>query len=376
MRIGIDASYLTTGQRAGLFIYLWNVLAGLHGLPNRPNVRLFTHQRPAPEALATLRDHCPQFPVTRFRIPGRPYRLRMWLSPLSRLDVFQYFFCTTYPLVPGRLNSFLIPDLTPLHLPECHTRGNRELWGGLYQMVRRHADLVITYSEHGRRDVAAELGIAIERIRAIPLAAEARFRPLPEEEVRRELAPLGLEYGRYILTVGTLEPRKNHKLLFRAYARMSRNRDVPSFPLVVAGAKGWLFDEIFEEAARSGIGDSVRFLGHADKLEYLYNGARVMVYPSLFEGFGLPPLEAMACGTPVVTSNATSLPEVVGGGGLMVDPSDADGLAGALESVLTDERLRAELRKKGLARAKLFSWSRYAQELLAAYRSVRLALTR
>jgi alpha-1,3-rhamnosyl/mannosyltransferase len=179
------------------------------------------------------------------------------------------------------------------------------------------------------------------------------------------LAPLGLVYGAYVLFLGTLEPRKNIGRLLEA--AMKAGADVG--PLVLAGVDGWGNDELRPRIADLARQGRVRPLGYVPETlrPTLLGGARAFIYPSLYEGFGLPPLEAMACGTPVVTSDVSSLPETVGDAALLIDPLDVDGLAGAIRRLWDDEALRRDLRARGLARAREFSWERTARLTLEAY---------
>jgi glycosyltransferase involved in cell wall biosynthesis len=176
---------------------------------------------------------------------------------------------------------------------------------------------------------------------------------------------------RFILYLGTLEPRKNVVTLLLAYSRLRADwRPAPK--LVLAGARGWLFEDVFKTIDQLGLTEHVLLPGFvpADEQALWYNAAAVFAYPSLYEGFGLPPLEAMACGTPVVVSNATSLPEVVGQAGLLVHPTDDGALALALRQALEDDRLASDLRQAGLERAAQFSWRRMALETLRCYEEV------
>jgi glycosyltransferase involved in cell wall biosynthesis len=179
-----------------------------------------------------------------------------------------------------------------------------------------------------------------------------------------------LEPG-YILFVGTLEPRKNVPGLLQAYRQLVDAKATDAL-LVLVGGKGWLYEEIFERVETLRLAGRVRFLqGVANNdLPALYNAAGVLVAPSFYEGFGLPPLEAMACGTPAVVANRASLPEVVGDAGLLIDPDNVEDIAQAITRVLADERLRARMREDGLAQAACFSWERTARETLNVYRQM------
>jgi glycosyltransferase involved in cell wall biosynthesis len=171
-----------------------------------------------------------------------------------------------------------------------------------------------------------------------------------------------------MLFVGKLESKKNIVRIIQAFSLLKDKYDIPH-DLVIVGPKGWLFRDIFRAVDELGVHRRVHFLGHVPRsdLPYLYSAADVFVFPSLYEGFGFPPLEAMACGTPVVTSNVSAIPEMVGDGALTVEPTDVGAISTAVYSILTDENLREELIEKGLQRVKLFSWAKTARETLGVY---------
>ncbi|MGH9900326.1 MAG: glycosyltransferase family 4 protein [Pyrinomonadaceae bacterium] len=262
-----------------------------------------------------------------------------------------------------------IHDLSFEHLPETFRRRSRVQLRLTVRRTARAAAHILTISNYTRRDIISTYGVAPERITVAPLAAAAHFRPAPAREVERVRRAFGIE-GEYILAVGAIQPRKNLARLVRAYADLRRRRPRTKLPqLVLVGKRAWLYGETLRAVEESGVGGHTIFTGYVSEgdLPALYTGAKCFVYPSYFEGFGLPPLEAMQCGTPVVTGDRTSLPEVVGDAGLMVDPFDIGAIAGAVERLLDSPALRAELRAKGLARAKIFSWRENARLTLAAY---------
>ncbi|MCB0049455.1 MAG: glycosyltransferase family 4 protein, partial [Caldilinea sp.] len=183
------------------------------------------------------------------------------------------------------------------------------------------------------------------------------------------------QYGlpeRFVLAVGTIEPRKNINGLLHAFAHLRQKYALDDVGLAIAGGKGWLYDETLELIDKLGIGAGVHLLGRVpdEDLHRLYVAARCHIHPAYYEGFGLPPLEAMACGTPTIVSNVSSLPEVVGDAALLVDPHDTEEMAVAMHRLLTDDDLHAELSEKGLQRARVFSWQRAAQRTLEVYRTV------
>ncbi|MET0397516.1 MAG: glycosyltransferase family 1 protein [Longimicrobiaceae bacterium] len=235
-------------------------------------------------------------------------------------------------------------------------------------------DRVACISEATRRDLCGHTGIAPERVFVTPLAASRElFHPVDDPAALAAVrARYGIPDAPYLLSLNTLEPRKNLGTAVRAFARLVEQERIGDLRLVLVGARGWDFTEVFDAVERSpALRDRVLFPGYvADRdLAALYSGALAFVYPSLYEGFGLPPLEAMQCGVPVVTSDTSALPEVVGGAGRMVAPDDVDGFAAALGELYGDAELRAELGRRSLARAREFSWERCTRETLAAYRT-------
>jgi glycosyltransferase involved in cell wall biosynthesis len=214
------------------------------------------------------------------------------------------------------------------------------------------------------------LDVASDKITVVHLAADPSFRPLPDATAAQVAAQYQLDPG-FLLFVGTLEPRKNVPALLLAY-QMLLNRRVIEAPLVLVGGKGWLYEEIFDRVEALGLDHHVRFLHGVPDVDLpgLYSAASALAMPSFYEGFGLPALEAMSCGTPVVVADRASLPEVVGDAGLLVDPESPEDLAKALERVLTKQGERERMRKAGLERAAAFSWERVARETQAVYEEV------
>ncbi len=260
-----------------------------------------------------------------------------------------------------------LEDVIPLVLrEEMPGAAKRVLYRMMNQIAGRRAARVITLSNAAREDIRRTLGIAGSKITAIPLAAESSFRPHAAAEIARILEQLNLP-DHYVLYLGSNKPHKNLGRLVRAWARV-----VTDDSLVIAGHWDTRYPEARLLAESQGLRGRVLFRPNvsSDDLPALLAGARVFVFPSVYEGFGLPPLEAMASGTPVVCAQASSLPEVVGDAALLFDPLDVDGIAAALSRVLEDAALRDDLRMSGLARAGSFSWERTARETLEIYHSV------
>ncbi len=236
-------------------------------------------------------------------------------------------------------------------------------------LVAPYINVVITDSESSRCDILRFLPVKKDSVEVIPLAAHTRFHPLETQNIQPALRRYGV-VPPYILYVGSLEARKNLPRLLEAFHRL-----LPEFPgwmLVIVGARKWKSTPIFDTVRRLQLEQHVHFTGFVaeEDLPALYNGADLFVFPSLYEGFGLPVLEAMACGTPVVTSNTSSLPEVAGDAALLINPLDVSAIADAVLRVLTEPGLADDLRERGLKRAAQFTWERTARETLAVYNQV------
>ncbi|WP_292460183.1 glycosyltransferase family 1 protein [Methanothermococcus sp.] len=277
-------------------------------------------------------------------------------------------------------------DITPLLYPKTHKKSKVLMHRYYFPLVLKKSDKIISISHHTKQDLIKHFKISEDKIKVIHLAANENYKPLKENEINKILdetegfvarnslrsflkQKYNLNYP-FILYVGTLEPRKNIPTLLKALYKLKKQGI--KHKLVITGKKGWKYKSIFETIEKLNLQKDVIFTGYVpdEDLPALYNAAVLFVYPSLYEGFGLPPLEAMACGTPVITSNTSSLPEVVGDAGIMVNPYDVDELANKMYEVLTNDGLREELSKKGLERAKLFSWKKCAEETLKVYEEV------
>ena len=260
-------------------------------------------------------------------------------------------------------------DITPYVVPESFTPITLLRYKLLFSKTIKTADKIIAISNRTKKDLINYFNIPAKEIEVIYLAADEKFKLLNKEEINGIRQKYNLNFP-FILYVGTLEARKNIPTLIKAFYKLKKKNI--EHKLVIAGKKGWKYKNIFEIMEKLNLQNDVIFTGYVpdEDLPALYNVADLFVYPSLYEGFGLPPLEAMACGTPVITSNTSSLPEVVGDAGIMVDPYDVDGLADAMYEVLTDEGLRANMIKKGLERTEMFSWEKCARETLEVYKKV------
>jgi alpha-1,3-rhamnosyl/mannosyltransferase len=264
-------------------------------------------------------------------------------------------------------------DLSCFDHPETHPAERVRLMQRDMPPAIEKADHIIVISEASGAALRRWFNVDPARITNTYLAADPRFEPRSAEALAPVLASLGLTRGGYVLSVGTLEPRKNLATLFAAYGGLPADLR-QRFPLVVAGMKGWGTEGLMKSAQSLIQRGELRLLGYVEDelIPPLYAGAAAFCYPSRYEGFGLPALEAMASGVPVLTSNRTSLPEVVGDAGIMVDPDDVDGMRERLRELLEDRAYAENLGRLGLARAQTFSWDRCARETFSVYQQVML----
>lgn len=372
--IGIDIRVLAGGRKSGIEEYTENLLA--HMLPLDPAVRykLFYSSafRPLPDYPWL---HLPNVEVKKFRIPNRLlfYSARFFNWPkIDRLiggaDIFfsPHFFLSPLSLACRRVTTF--HDLSYVHFPEFFS-WRKLLWHNLEMRPSwqaRFSDAIIAVSDSTKQDMVKIYHIDPAKIyRVYSGIAPSIGRPAEDELVRFRREKNLPE--KYVLYLGTLEPRKNITGLIDAFNELKDTDGTDDMHLVIAGPKGWLYDGIFRQAARSPHARQIMFADYIDDRDrpFYYSLASVFVYPSFFEGFGFPPLEAMACGTPVVASHTSSLPEVVGDAGILVAPQYSAGIAGGMKAVLKDARLRELLVKRGLERAKRFSWQKAAEQTLS-----------
>jgi glycosyltransferase involved in cell wall biosynthesis len=297
-----------------------------------------------------------------------------WLS--GPVDIFHSPDFVLPPLRKAR-GILTVHDLAFLMRPEC---ADAHLRAYLEEVVPRsvqRADFIIADSENTRNDLVVLLGVPPGGVAVVPGGVEKRFGRVEDPEVlARARRSIGVDEKPFLLAIGVIEPRKNLNRLMDAFALLKqRGIGPPDLKLVLAGGRGWLFDGIFEHHAASPVRDDILMPGFVsdDLLPAVYSAANVLAFPSLYEGFGLPILEAMACGTPVVASRASCLPEVAEGAAVMVDPDDVEDLASALEQSLCDEELRSQLIGKGHQRAAEYTWQRAAERLLDVYRRVAAA---
>lgn len=367
MQVGIDAR-LIYHQPAGISRYTKHLIEELAQLDRETTYTVFQHRKHR-EPLA----HAPNFqrrtlftPVhTRFEQPLLAAELAFHsLDLLHSTD----FIPPLYSRIPSVIT---VHDLAFLRWPHFLTETHAAYYSQIDRAVR-HAQHIIVPSESTKNDVIGQLGAPAEKISVIYEAATPEYAPLPIAACR---AAMQAKYDipqNYIFFVSTIEPRKNIGGLLEAFHHLREHYSIRDTGLVLAGKPGWLYEEIFRKVEDLGLKQSTFFVGRVpdEDLQQLFVGARCHVHPAFYEGFGLPPLESMACGTPTIVGNTSSMPEVVGDAGLIVDPADSEEIAVAIHRLLTDDDLHAELRQKGLQRAAIFSWSRAAAETLSVYQMV------
>jgi glycosyltransferase involved in cell wall biosynthesis len=362
MRIGIDAH--TLGQRkTGNETYARNLIRELSARGDADLEYVFYHL----DGVET-----PPWRGQSRVVAGHPLvRIPLvfpWALRRDRVDVahFQY---VMPPVSPCRA-VVVIHDISYEDHPEYFNpiEALRMKWS--IRGSARRAAHVLTLSEFSKQQIVERYRVPPARVTVTPAAASSAFRALPAAAVDETLARLGVRRP-FVVAVGNVQPRKNLELLMRAYARLRRADRIPH-DLVLVGQPAFRGSAILDTARALGIEAFVRHTGYVaeDDLVALYNGADVFAYPSLYEGFGLPIVEAMACGTPVITSNVTSLPEVAGEAALLVDPKSEDEVAAALDRLLNDPALRAKMRDLGTARSREFTWRRMADETVAVYRAL------
>lgn len=372
MHIGIDA-HAIGAQQGGNETYIRGLIRALAEVDGQNRYTIFLAE---PAAAEEWRDgFVRQFSNFEVRLLPKPtplVRVPLALAfelrrrPVDVLHV-QY---TAPPFCPAPVVA-TIHDLAFEHMPETFTRrGSMQLKLTVRRTAQRAARIA-TVSEYSRQDLLRTYRLSPEKVAVTYNGIEAHFTPHPvssneSDEIRRRF---GISRD-FLLAVGSLQPRKNLVRLIRAYARLRAEHSGFAPQLVIVGRKLWLADGIFAEVRRQRWAEDVILTGYvADAdLAQLYRAATAFVYPSLFEGFGLPPVEAMACGTPVVTSNISSLPEIVGEAALLIDPCDENSLAAALLQIVNDRPLRAKLREQGIAQAGKFTWRAAAEKTLELYR--------
>lgn len=365
-RIGIDARLLAY-RHGGIAEYTRQLIAALAEIDRVTRYAI----------LHSARDKNAHIPAENFR------HIRILIPPHHRMEKA----ALALELLPRRLDLLHTPDFIPpyrvarrhvitihdlhfLRYPHFQTADSLRYYRDQIQSAVRRANHILAQTETTRREIIDLLAVPAEKITVHSLGVHSSFRVLLPAEIKNQLAPYALPPD-FLLFVGTIEPRKNIPGLLAAYSTLvASNPATP--PLVLAGQQGWLADESFQAIEKYHLQERVIWLENvpAAVLPALYNRARLLVLPSFYEGFGLPAIEAMACGTPVVVTERGALPEVVGAYGVYINPEDSDSIAAGIRQVLDDEELRAHLKQNGLNHSRQYTWQRTAQITLEVYRKL------
>lgn len=373
MRVAINCQILTV-NRLGVSRYLTTLLQALSATDSENEYVLLANSR--------IRDLLPDRPnfevvATNFPIQGTRSRI-LWEQIFLPMELHRqradlvHFPDQSLPLLPVLPcpSVVTVHDLTTYRYTEAFTRGKVLYKKLTTRAAMRQATRIIAVSQSTKQDILELFGVSENRVRAVYSGLDRRFRPVEDcSRLERTRTALGLP-EQYILHVGSIDPRKNLVTLFKALAIL-RDDDL-RVRLVVVGSREYNYRPIFDTVQALGLEDQVRFLGFVSDAELVdvYNLAQLFVFPSIHEGFGYPPLEAMACGTPVIVSGSSSLPEIVDDAGLQVDPLNAAELATAIRLLLSDSGLREQLASRGKQRAATFAWERTARETLKVYEEV------
>ncbi|MEM7346249.1 MAG: glycosyltransferase family 1 protein [Chloroflexota bacterium] len=373
MNVCIDVSP-TAQKHAGLGRYAGELARSLAEQQTDLTLSLFYNK----QGNAHLPDYLSHLPHKSVDVGNKPWRMGVFASQIARwpmdktFGAIDIFHATNHLLAHfGQAKTvYTLHDLIFLRYPEYHLLYNRVYLTWTMPRYLQAADMIVTPSECSRQDALKFYKLPEDKIKVIYEAASPIFKPSQDRTYLNQIRQKYNLPDKYILHVATIEPRKNLKRLLDAFKTLLT--DWPDLKLVLIGKKGWLYDSFFEHLQNLGLEQCVIFPGYVEEadLPACYQLAEVFAFPSLYEGFGLPPLEAMACGTPVVSSNSSSLPEVVGEAGLLFNPTDTDALVAALRRILRDDDLRATLSKRSLEQASKFSWQKAANEHEAVYRTL------
>jgi glycosyltransferase involved in cell wall biosynthesis len=373
VKIALNALLLSQSasyRSAGISQYIYELLTQLRLRPPEQSYEAFVTYEPTEICLSPTPSFRTTVVSSAFRKPSMRVVWEQWIQPLvlaRRPPDLIHALGYALPLAWRGRSIITICDLSFVRYPTLFNRSNAMYLATIARLSARKATTVLTISESTRRDVIRLFGVAPENVVTTYCGVSDRFQPAPETDIpafrERNALP-----EKFFLYVGTIEPRKNVAGLVRAYARYRRDADNP-LPLILAGGRGWKDREVFDLVDQLGLGDNVRFPGFvpSEDLPLWYSAATAFVYPSRYEGFGLPVADAMACGTPVIATTASSLPEVVGEAGKLVPPEDEESLTSALSQIASDSDLRRRLSLAGRKQAARFRWERMAAETAAVY---------
>lgn len=376
MLIGIDASRATIARRTGTETYSLYLIRALLRVGAAHHFRLYTNAAPPAGLFAASREGEGAgrygYEVRTIPFPRLWTHVRLSAEMLTRPPDVLLVPAHVLPLIHPRRSVVTVHDLGYLAYPEAHKPADRRYLAESTRWNARQATAVLADSAATQADLVRAYGVDPAKVRVVYLGRDETLAPVRDGST---VAAVRSRYGvaqRYLLYVGTLQPRKNLARVLDAFSRIAGQPAAAGVQLVLAGKRGWLYDDLFAQVNRLGLAARVLFPGYIpdEDLPALLSGALAFVFPSLYEGFGIPVLEAGACGVPVITSNTSSLPEVAGDAALLVDPHDVDAIAAAMLRLVEDDALRAELARRGQENVKRFSWEKCARETLAVLEAV------
>ena len=354
MKIGIDAQ-TTLGEKTGFGFYLSNLINNLQKIDKENTYCLFKPEidkdLSTPQRLIWDQYHIPK------------------LAQKNNVDILHQP-CFSAPIFYKGKVIVTIHDIIAILFGKDIPFFSRQFFSKIMPYSYSRADRIIAISEHTKNDIVKYLRISPEKIRVIPLAADDEYY---KDVSENKIVSLKRKYkisDKYMLHIGTLNPRKNLLFLIKVYSQIVKT--FPNYQLVITGKKGWYYQSLFDLVDELKLNDKVIFTGYIDDKEKpaFYKGASLFLFPSLYEGFGLPPLEAMASGVPVISSNTSSLPEVIGEAGILLSPTDELGWVRSIKQVLQDKNLQKVLSKKSQIQASNFSWEKNARQTLEVYKEV------
>jgi glycosyltransferase involved in cell wall biosynthesis len=368
MKIGLEAERANLPNPTGVEHYAYQLIKNLAEIDNANEYILYFRTKPQEWFYSLPKNFkLKVMPFPKFWTQAR-LSFEMAASPVDVLAIL----ASALPIYHPKNSVVTVHDIAFEYFPEAFTPFMRRYLVWSTRFAVRHARKIISVSESTKNDLVKTYGLAPEKIEVVHLGLGGGFKPRGYEDVQPVLDSFGLTYKKYILFVGTLQPRKNIVKLVDAYLKLRKENRIEE-KLVLAGGKGWLWEPILRKIGQASEKDSVVFLNYLgdNDLKAVLSGASLLTLPSIYEGFGLPPLEAMASGVPVVVSNVSSMPEVVSDAGALVDPNSVDSIAAGLLKVLTDKGLSAQMVEKGLARARLFNWKATAEKTLRLFESLK-----
>ena len=361
MKIGIEAERANLPNPTGVERYAAELIRNLADLDHE-NEYILYFRTPPQEWFKLLPSN---FHIRLIPFPKFWTQLRIsWEMIWHPVDVLMIL-ASVLPIYHPKNSVFTAHDIAYEFFPKAFTPFMRNylIWSTRFAV--KHAAKIVTVSEATKQDIVRVYKVEPSKLVTVHLGVDPMYHPMPYDQVQPTLDKYGLSHKKYILFVGTMQPRKNHVRLIEAYEQLKEENHIEE-KLVLVGGKGWLWEPIIKQIESSSVKDSIKVVDYVplEDLPALYNGATLLTLPALYEGFGLPPLEAMACGTPVVVSNISSLPEVVGDAGVLVDPDRSHSIAQGLLKVLMDSELRKTMSEKGLEQARRFTWRACAEKTL------------